>query len=182
MSSISLQMCNLWHGGGLCALFNDMMWAGGDRGSLLIKRPKQSSVGVQLAWSVKRDGTSRLREWALVAMAWHCRHHCPTRPSPRFWVNPWWPDVYVTNEKNWWKVNNKSRPSFEPCLVTPSGVTTQVEYFRLQLPWWGILAIDHLDFHLSDLNIYLKPRFCVELFTICEVTQATILTHFQTLS
>ena len=54
-----------------------------------------------------------------------------------------------------------------------------VEHFDLQLPWWEILAIGyHLDFHLSDLKFCLKPYFCVDLFAICEVTQATILTHY----
>ena len=58
-----------------------------------------------------------------------------------------------------------------------------VEHFDLQLPLLEILAIGyHLDFHFSDLKFCLKPYFCVELFTICEVTQATILTHFQTIS
>ena len=52
-----------------------------------------------------------------------------------------------------------------------------VEHFYLQLPWREILAIGyHLDFHLSDLKFCLKP-YDVEFF-ICEVTQATILTHF----
>ena len=58
-----------------------------------------------------------------------------------------------------------------------------VELFDLQLPWWEILAIGyHLDFNMSDLKFCLKPYFSVELFTIRKVTQATILTHFQTIS
>ena len=126
------------------------------------------------------------QQWFLAVEVLFWFHLLPFYPVLRIWwqiLRNWESYVVKLLQVNSPRAWLFSGDFYIAVLISEQMHLNSVEHFHLQLPWWEILAIGyHFHFHMSDLRYFFKPYFGVELFTIRKVTQATILTHFQTIS